>query len=71
MASLLSVSFCAATKIIAEIVRLAFSFLIAWLEKYVDDFSRVIHMGIESGEILAQRPQVERGGPKGKISEFS
>jgi len=71
MASLLSVSFCAATKIIAEIVRLAFSFLIAWFEKYTDVFSRVIHMGIESGEILAQRPQVERGGPKGKISELS
>jgi len=34
-------------------------------------FSRVIHGGIESGEILAQRPQVGRGGPKGKISELS
>jgi hypothetical protein len=33
-------------------------------------FSRVIHGGIESGEILAQRPQVGRGGPKGKISEL-
>jgi hypothetical protein len=60
-----------ATKIIAEIVRLAFSFLIAPFEKYVGDFSRVIHMGIESEEILAQRPQLERGGPKGKISELS
>jgi len=71
MASLLSVSFCVLTKIITEIVRLAFSFLIARFEKYVDDFSRVIHMGIESGEILAQRPHVERSGPKGKISELS
>jgi len=69
MASLLSVSFCVATKIIAEIVRLAFFFLIAWFQKYVDAFLRVIHIGIESGEILVQRPQVERGGPKGKISE--
>ncbi len=25
----------------------------------------------ESGEILAQRPPVERGGPKGKISKLS
>ncbi len=48
--------FCVATKIIAEIVRLAFFFLIAWFENYVDAFSRVIHMGVESGEILAQRP---------------
>jgi hypothetical protein len=26
--------------------------------------------GVESGEILAQRPHVELGGPKGKISEL-
>jgi len=65
MASLLSVIFCSATKIIAEIVRLAF-FLIAWFEKDAGVFSRVIHRGIESGEILVQRPQVERGGPKGQ-----
>jgi hypothetical protein len=71
MASLLSVSFCLVTRIIAEIVRLAFSFLIAWFEKYADAFLRVIHMGIESGEILAQRPQLEPGGTKGKISELS
>jgi len=69
MASLLSVSFCVVTKIIAEIARLAFSFLTASFENYA--FLRVIPMGIESGEILAQRPQVERGGPKGKISELS
>jgi hypothetical protein len=31
----------------------------------------VIHRGVENGEILAQRPLVERGGPKGKISERS
>jgi len=33
--------------------------------------SRCIHRGVESGEILAQRSQVERGGPKGKISDLS
>jgi hypothetical protein len=69
MASLLSVSFCVATKIIAEIVRLAFLFLMALFENCA--FLRVIHVGVESGEILAQRPQVERGGPKGTISELS
>jgi hypothetical protein len=26
--------------------------------------------GVKSGEILAQRPHVELGGPKGKISEL-
>jgi hypothetical protein len=66
MASLLSVIFCVATKIIAERVRLAFSFLIALFEKYVDAFSRVIHRGVKSGEILAQRPHAERGGPEGQ-----
>jgi len=72
MASLLSVSFCAVTKIIAEIVRLAFSFLIAWFEKYVTRPFRELSIGgIECEEILAQRPQRERGGPKGKISELS
>jgi hypothetical protein len=31
----------------------------------------VIHSRVESGEILAQRPQVAQGGPKGKISKLS
>ncbi len=41
-------------------------------EKCVMELVRgVIHRGVESEEILAQRPQVGRGGPEGKISKLS
>jgi hypothetical protein len=68
MASLLSVGFWD-IKIIAETPRLAFLFL----KPYGKDSacSRVIHIRVETGEILAQRPQVAQGGPKGKISKPS
>jgi hypothetical protein len=66
MASLLSVSFCVVTKIIAETARLAFFFLIALFENYVGAFLRVIHMGVESGEILAQRHSGGAGRPEGQ-----
>ncbi len=32
--------------------------------------SGVIHSRIQGGEILAQRPHVAQGGPKGKISKL-
>jgi hypothetical protein len=67
MASLLSVSFCGTTKIIAEIVRLAF--FNNFLEKH--PVRELSIGGLEGGEILAQRPHVWLGGPKGKISELS
>jgi hypothetical protein len=69
MASLLSVRFCGATQIIPENVRLAFLF--SALVRKGCPCSRAIHRGEEGGEILAQRPPVELGGPKDKISEPS
>jgi hypothetical protein len=69
MASLLSVSFCWVTKIISEIRRLAF-FFSSFVEKDLPVRESSTE-GIESGEILAQRPHVWLGGPKGKISELS
>jgi hypothetical protein len=46
---------------------------LSFLKSYGKDTacSRVIHSRVESGEILAQRPQVAQGGPKGKISKLS
>ena len=32
--------------------------------------SGIIHSRIQGGEILAQRPHVAQGGPKGKISKL-
>jgi len=60
MASLLSVGFWD-INMIAETPRLAFLFL----KPYGKDSacSRVIHLRVESGEILAQRSQVAQGGP--------
>jgi hypothetical protein len=42
------------------------SFLIALFENYVGAFLRVIHMGVESGEILAQRHSGGAGRPEGQ-----
>jgi hypothetical protein len=50
-------------KIIPENLRLAFLFLEVWFEEYVIPVSELSTEGIESGEILAQRHPVERGGP--------
>jgi hypothetical protein len=53
-------------KIIAEILRLAFVFSDPL--KGTLPVGEISTGGVESEEILAQRPQVSQGGPKDKIS---